>query len=148
MTFVRYQPYNMIRQFHNEVNRLVNDDSDNAQAFEHAYSGNPQWIPAVDVKEENDRYLITADVPGVKPEEIELTMEEGVLTIKGERKVTSESETEGYTRNERRNGSFYRRFNLPESADSESISAKSNHGVLEVSIPKKPTLQPRRIEVN
>ena len=86
MTFIRYQPYNMIRQFQNEVNRLVNDDLDNAQVPDHAYSGNHQWIPAVDVKEENDRYLISADVPGVKPEEIELTMEDGVLTIKGERK--------------------------------------------------------------
>ena len=148
MTIVRYEPYNMIRQFQNEVNRLFNDDTGNGYSLDRSTVSTSQWTPAVDVKEEEGRYLISADVPGVKPEEIELTMEDGVLTIKGERQAKAETKTEGYTRVERINGTFYRRFNLPDSADSESISAKSNHGVLEVSIPKKPALQPRRIEVS
>ncbi len=148
MTIVRYEPYNMIRQFQNEVNRLFNDGSGVGNSLDPSTASTSQWTPAVDIKEEDERYLISADVPGVKPENIELTMEEGVLTIKGERQSVDETKTEGYTRVERVYRTFYRRFNLPDSADSESISAKSNHGVLEVSIPKKPTLQPRRIEVN
>ena len=147
MTIVRYEPYSMIRQFQNEVNRLFSDNTDTGGALDQSTVSTSQWTPAVDIKEEEERYLITADVPGVKPDEIELTMEKGVLTIKGERKDETETKAEGYRRVERVYGTFYRRFNLPDSTDSESISATTNHGVLEVSIPKKPTLQPRRIEV-
>jgi len=124
------------------------DDPAKAGALDRSTVSTSQWTPAVDIKEEEERYLITADIPGVKPEEIELTMEQGVLTIKGERKDESATKAEGYRRVERAYGTFYRRFSLPDSADSESISATSNQGVLEVSIPKKPTLQPRRIAVN
>ncbi len=148
MTIVRYEPYSMIRQFQNEVNSLFCDDPVKTGALDRSTVSTSQWTPAVDIKEEDERYLITADIPGVKPGEIELTMEQGVLTIKGERKDETETKAEGYRRVERVYGSFYRRFNLPDTADSESISATTRHGVLEVSIPKKPTLQPRRIEVN
>ncbi len=148
MTIVHYEPYGMIRQFQNEVNRLINDDSGNGTDTDRSTVSTSQWTPAVDIKEDDERFSITADVPGVKPEDIEVTMENGVLTIKGERQAATESKHTGYKRVERAYGSFYRRFNLPDTADAESISAKSNHGVLEVSIPKKPTLQPRRIEVN
>jgi len=148
MTIVRYEPYSMIRQFQNEVNSLFCDDPGNSNVLDRSTVSTSQWTPAVDIKEEDQRYLITADIPGVKPEDIELTMEKGVLTIKGERKDETETKAEGYRRVERVYGTFYRRFNLPDTADSESISATTNHGVLEVSIPKKPTLQPRRIAVN
>ena len=105
------------------------------------------WAPAVDIKEEDDRYLITADIPGVTPDDIDVHMEEGILSIKGERDSEKKEEKENYKRIERVHGVFYRRFTMPDNADAEKISAKSEHGVLEVVIPKKEASQPRKISV-
>jgi HSP20 family protein len=80
-----------------------------------------EWSPAVDIKEEEGRYLIHADIPGVKADEIEVSMEQGVLTIKGERQSENIEEKENYRRVERQSGQFYRRFNLPDSADADKI---------------------------
>lgn len=106
-----------------------------------------QWVPRVDVKEEADRFLILADLPGVDPNSIEVHMDKGILSIKGERKTESVSEGKGYSRVERAHGSFYRRFSLPDSANPEGITATGKHGVLEISIPKRPETTPRRIQV-
>jgi len=105
------------------------------------------WVPAVDVKEEDDRFVIYVDVPGVETKDIEVTMEKGVLSIRGERKNESIDEHEGYKRIERTRGSFYRSFALPDTADAERISAKGQNGVLEVVIPKMAPAQARRITV-
>jgi len=105
------------------------------------------WVPAVDIREEGQRYVIHADVPGVKPEDIEVHMEDGVLTIKGQRYSESKDEREGYKRVERVRGSFFRRFSLPDTADAEAISAKSKDGVLEIIIPKQAKVMPKRIKV-
>ncbi|MBS0194306.1 MAG: Hsp20/alpha crystallin family protein [Proteobacteria bacterium] len=106
-----------------------------------------QWAPRVDIKEEADRFVILADIPGVEPKDIKIHMDKGLLTIKGERASESRKETESYSRTERVHGSFHRRFALPDSANAEGISATGKHGVLEVSIPKKPETTPRRIQV-
>ena len=105
------------------------------------------WTPAVDIREETERFLIRADIPGVVPEAIEVTMEGGVLTIKGERVEEHTEESEGYRRAERRLGSFHRRFSLPDTADADTITASGKDGVLEIVIPKKTVAQPRKIEV-
>lgn len=158
MHVIRYQPGSMLRQFHNQVNRLMQDDlrafdAQRAAQRDQAHPGSRtplaqrDWAPAMDVKEEDDRYVISADVPGVDPGEIEITMEAGVLTIKGKRSAKPEEETAAYTRLERAHGEFERRFNLPEGADAEGIFASSSHGVLSVSIPKKPEPKARRIEI-
>jgi HSP20 family protein len=107
-----------------------------------------QWSPAVDIKEEVDRYVIMADVPGVEPKAIDITMENGVLSIKGERANEARDEQRGYRRVERAHGTFHRRFSLPDSVDPEGITATGRNGVLEVTIPKQEKVQPRRIEVN
>jgi HSP20 family protein len=101
----------------------------------------------VDIKEENDKFVLHADIPGVKPEAIDISMENGVLTVKGEKKTEATTEQEGYKRVERSFGSFYRRFSLPDTADAEAISAKSKHGVLEIVIPKRAAVQPKKINV-
>lgn len=88
-----------------------------------------------------------ADVPGVDPEAIDISMEKGVLTIKGERKSESTQETGSYRRVERQSGQFYRRFTLPDSADADKIEASSEHGVLMITIPKQEVAVSRRIEV-
>ena len=105
------------------------------------------WSPAVDIKEENKRFVIHADIPGVNPDNIDVTTENGILAIKGERKSESKKEDQGYMRVERSHGVFYRRFSLPESADLARISASSKNGVLELSIPKRETKEARKIEV-
>jgi HSP20 family protein len=106
------------------------------------------WVPRVDVREEADRFVILADLPGIDPAGIEVQMDKNVLTLKGERKSETKEDGAKFTRVERRYGSFERRFTLPESADAEGISAVGKHGVLEISIPKKPELAPRRIAIN
>lgn len=106
-----------------------------------------QWQPRVDVKEEPTRFVIYADLPGMDPQDIEVSMDKGILSIRGERKSEASEDTERYSRIERRYGSFHRRFALPDSADADGISAHGRNGVLEVVIPKKPETTPRRIQV-
>ena len=148
MNVVRYEPAHMVRQFNDEVNRMFQHGEARARdGMPAARSAARAWAPAVDVTEEDERYVITADVPGVDPQDIEITMEEGVLSIKGTRSSESQEQGESYSRIERAHGEFERRFSLPEEADAEGIAATSNHGVLSVSIPKKPVSQPRRIAI-
>ncbi|MGH8075886.1 MAG: Hsp20/alpha crystallin family protein [Lysobacter sp.] len=106
-----------------------------------------QWIPRVDIKEESNRFVLYADIPGVDPKDIEVQMDKGMLTIKGERRSEAMTATESFSRIERRHGSFHRRFALPDSADPEGISAAGNNGVLQITIPKRPETTPRRIQV-
>lgn len=106
-----------------------------------------QWAPRVDIKEEAERFLILADIPGVEPADIEVQMDKGILTIKGERSTVNREEGENFSRVERAQGVFYRRFSLPDSANPEGITASGRNGVLEISIPKRPETTPRRIQV-
>jgi HSP20 family protein len=105
------------------------------------------WAPAVDIKEEDNRFLIRADVPGVAAGDIEITMDSGTLSLQGRRETTSEEEKDGLRRVERVSGRFYRRFALPDTADAEGIKADCKDGVLEISIPKQAKSQPRRIQI-
>lgn len=107
-----------------------------------------QWAPRVDITEEEQRFVIFADVPGVDPANIEVSMEKGILTIKGERTVEAQEQGGRFTRVERAHGSFHRRFALPDSADADGISATGKHGVLAIVIPKKAEKTPRRITIN
>ncbi|QCO67792.1 Hsp20/alpha crystallin family protein [Luteimonas yindakuii] len=106
-----------------------------------------QWTPRVDIKEEADRFVILADLPGVDPEDVEVLMDKGILSIRGERQAASRDENTSFSRIERRYGSFHRRFALPDSADPEGVTASGHNGVLEISIPKRPETTPRRIQV-
>jgi len=106
-----------------------------------------QWAPRVDIREDEQRFVILADIPGVDPAQIEVSMEKGILTIKGERQAPS-GDNGKYTRVERAHGVFHRRFTLPDSADAEGITATGKFGVLEIVIPKKPLATPRRITIN
>ena len=106
-----------------------------------------QWTPRVDIREDENRFVILADVPGVDPANVEVHMDKGVLTIKGERAGDVKEEGKRWSRVERAHGAFHRRFALPDSADADNITASGKHGVLEISIPKKAEQQPRRIQV-
>ena len=147
MALVRYEPWNLLNQFQDEVNRLFESRLGDLNESDNSSIVTSGWRPAVDIKEEENRFVILADVPGVDPKDIEVTMEDGVLTLKGERSTQKEEEREGYKRIERARGSFYRRFSLPDSANAEGIKAKGKDGVLEIVIPKHERVQPRRITV-
>ena len=142
MAIIRYEPWGLLNQLQKELER-----SQESQNSEGSIS-TAEWAPAVDIKEENDKFILQADIPGVKPEDIEVNMEAGVLTVKGEKKTEAKTEKEGYKRVERTYGSFYRRFSLPDSADGEAISAKCKNGVLEIVIPKREAVKPKKIEVS
>lgn len=105
------------------------------------------WVPAVDIIEEKGRFVLRADVPGVDPADIDVSMDAGVLTVSGVRHAEEPSEDADVQRSERSSGRFLRRFTLPETVDAESITAKSSNGILEVAIPKLPEVQARRITV-
>ncbi|KTD20301.1 Hsp20/alpha crystallin family protein [Legionella londiniensis] len=105
------------------------------------------WSPAVDIKEKNDKYIVIADLPGVEKDNIDVSLENNTLTIKGERKYEKKEEEEGFSRIERMQGQFYRRFVLPESTDESKIKAKYKKGVLEITIPKKENTKAKKITV-
>lgn len=125
MTFVRYSPWTTLP-------RPVRDTA---------------LVPDVDVREAAEQYQISVDLPGVAPADISVTTEHGVLTIRAERQTAENTAAEGYSRIERRTGTYLRRFTLPEDADAGAIAARSVHGVLEVTIGKQAKAQPRRVEV-
>ncbi|KFN44669.1 Hsp20/alpha crystallin family protein [Arenimonas oryziterrae] len=124
------------------------------QVFDHLFNdaaaantATARWQPRVDIKEEAGRFVILADLPGVDPAAIEISMDKGVLTIQGERKADEPVDGERLARTEREQGAFQRQFTLPDSADAENIVATGKHGVLEIVIPKRPQSTPRRIQV-
>jgi HSP20 family protein len=144
MTLMRYEPFNLLNQLQREVNRLLDSgrlgEDETGQLL-------ADWAPAVDIKEEPNRFVIHADLPGVEAKDIDITLENGVLTLKGQRSTETHEETEKYRRVERVRGSFLRRFALPEAVDAEKVSAKCKDGVLEVIVPKSVAAQPRRISI-
>lgn len=106
-----------------------------------------EWAPAVDILEEKGRFLLRADVPGVNPTDVDVSMDSGVLTVSGVRNTDERSEDTDLRRTERVTGRFSRRFTLPETTDADGITARIHNGILEVVIPKLPEVQSRRITV-
>lgn len=142
MSLILRDPWQLLDQWRREMDQVLPQARDD----ETRVVGS-SWAPAVDIREEDDRYVLHADIPGVKPEDIEISMDKGVLTIRGERKHTMEEAKEGYHRQERQHGVFMRRFALPETVNAEAISATSKDGVLELTLPKTAEPQPRKIKV-
>ena len=105
------------------------------------------WTPSLDIKEENNQYVIRADVPGVDPKNIDVTIDKGMLTIKGHKETETKEERENYVHVERSQGSFYRTVSLPNAADSSKISAKSKNGVLEIIVPKTKESLTQKIQI-
>src|SRR6185437_16139943 len=145
MTLVSYEPWTLVNRLHRHLDQAFNRTTDTTASTD---APSVSWIPRVDIYEEAERFVVLADVPGVEAKDIDITAEKGVLTIRGERRSEKkESDKNGYERVERTSGSFLRRFTLPETANTETITAKQTNGVLEVTIPKHPQVQPRRISV-
>lgn len=140
----RYQPWALHREVLNEFNRLF----DRANGSDESSSAVAEWAPSVDIEEHADKYVLHADVPGVDPKDIEITLEKGVLTLSGSREKAVEQKEVESRRIERITGRFLRRFTLPESVDAEAVKASGKHGVLQIVIPKREAAKPRKITVN
>ncbi len=143
MSVIRYQPMSLFDHFNNDINHHLGNTHRKAAA-----GRKRAWAPAVDIHEEESRYLLIADIPGVDRENIEITLEDGVLTLKGERRGETETNDREYRRKERMHGTFMRQFTLPETVDTQNISATVKDGVLDVVIPKQAKPQPTRITIN
>jgi len=130
----------------NRIGRLFNDGL--ASADWQLHDGTTAaWVPPVDISEEGDAIRITAEIPGVRPSDLKLSVENNVLTIQGTKHQVAEERTDRVHRYERTYGSFERSFTLPASVDSSQINATYEHGVLTVTLPKAERAKPRQIEV-
>ncbi len=141
MNITRFEPWKFVDLLHRDLDRVA------LRRFGVDDNTVTQWVPAVDIIEEKDRFVLRADVPGVDPADIDVSMDNGVLTVAGERQAQSHNEDDGVQRVERAAGRFYRRFSLPDTSNAEGITAQSRNGILEISIPKLPEVQARRISV-
>ena len=146
MTIVRWEPLREFGTLQNEMNRLFNAVFDAP-----ATGGNGgtlrRWMPAMDLVESGDHFVLRADLPGMGEEDVKIELEDGTLTISGERKAEHETKEEGYYRVERAFGSFSRSLTLPKGVNPDQVSASFDRGVLEVRIPKPEERKPRRIEI-
>jgi HSP20 family protein len=144
MNLTKHDPFSLLSA---EIQRALAGRFDRWLSENDGSAFTSEWSPAVDIKEEDDRYVVRADVPGVDPKDIEVTLDNDVLSISGKREEEKKEEREGYRRIERVSGQFCRRFTLPEAVNAEKITAKSDKGVLEVVIPKTEKRKARRISV-
>lgn len=139
----RYEPVTLL----NEVNKMIEQAFRSGGNIDTSNIDTSQWIPAVDIREEKNQFIIWADLPGVEIKDVNVSMEDNILTIKGSRAETTKEEKNNYFRVERVRGNFYRRFTLPDTADGSKVEAKMQKGVLEIRIPKKEAAQPRLIKI-
>lgn len=139
MSLIRYNPFNELQNDINRVFRAWNDTESNGATA--------TWVPNADVLEFDNRFEIYVDLPGVAAADVDVTLENGVLSITGERRSEKESKDVMNYRKERGHGRFHRRFVLPDRVDSDGVKATDRNGVLEISIPKHAQALPRRIQV-
>ena len=144
MSLVRYEPWRGVGQLQDEINRLFSGWSNSESS-----SSVADWAPSVDINEYDESFQLFVDLPGVDPKEVEITLDNGVLTIAGERHEMKNADETNMVqrRSERARGRFYRRFILPDTVDADNVKASDRHGVLEIAIPKQARAQPRRIKV-
>ncbi|AMN47222.1 heat-shock protein Hsp20 [Steroidobacter denitrificans] len=148
MSLVRYEPWGMINQLHGQLTRLFD------QELQREFTGadpssavTADWMPLADVYEYTDRYVLKLDVPGVDAAAIDITLDQGILSVSGERSKEILAKEVERSRTERPQGRFHRRFTLPDTVDATAVSATSRNGIVEVTIPKQAKAQPRRIEI-
>lgn len=147
MNITRFEPWSIVDLLHRDFDRLAG----NRLRAANGSTTVADWVPAVDIVEERDRFVLRADLPGVDPAGIEVSTDDGVLSVAGERPAPEHGqehgEKTGVRRIERASGRFFRRFSLPDTADVSAVKANSKNGILEIVIPKLPEVQARRITV-
>jgi HSP20 family protein len=145
MTIVRYDPFRDLRTLQEEVNRLFSTNL--TRAFGDEGIGRGAWAPSVDIYENKDQIVLEAELPGMKQEDFNLSIENNVITLRGERKFEKTEENDNYHRVERSYGSFTRSFTLPQTVSGEGATAEYSNGVLRVTLPKREETKARRIEI-
>lgn len=143
-TIARWEPFRGVTTLQDQINRLLSDTSDRT-SDESSLSA---WAPAVDIYETEHELVVKADLPDVDPKDLDIRVENNILTIRGERKFEKKVNEENYLRIERSYGSFARSFTLANTVNSEAIKAEYQNGVLTLSIPKREEAKPKQIKVN
>ena len=144
MAIVRWEPFRELSSLQTEMNRLFNAAFDTSPG---GNGGNRRWAPAMDLLETDEHFVLRADLPGMTEADVNIELEDNVLTVSGERKAEHEEKREGFYRVERAFGSFSRSLTLPKGVDAESVTAGFDNGVLEVRIPKPEQRKPRKITI-
>lgn len=143
MAITRWDPFRDLMSIQNEMNRL----------FGRTYGGDVgettrgAWTPALDVFETQEKFVITMELPGVSPDDVDISVEDSTLMVRGERRFYNEQQEESFLRIERRFGEFTRSLTLPSTADAESIQASFDQGLLTIEVPKKEEAKPRKISI-
>jgi HSP20 family protein len=147
MALIRWEPVAELNTIQNEMNRLFNNLFDAPTGGSGSGTQARRWIPAMDLVETTDHYVLRADLPGLGDEDVNVQLEDSVLTISGERKTEQHTEPEGYYRLERAFGGFSRSLTLPDGIDPDSIQAHFDRGVLEITIPKPEQKKARQVQI-
>lgn len=146
MSITRYDPFRDLRTLQDEVNRLFSTN------LSHNYSdegiGRGAWNPSIDIFENKDHIVLEAELPGMNREDFDLSIENNVITLRGERRFEKKNDSDNYHRVERAYGSFTRSFTLPQTVDAEGAQAEYRNGVLRVTLPKREEVKARRIEIS
>lgn len=143
-----WDPFRDLMNLQERINRAFNDTARSASAKSDEDFDSQTWAPVVDIRETGEKYVIKAELPGLKKEDISIDIGDNTLTIKGERKFENEESRKDYIRIERSYGSFARSFALPANVDAKNIKAKYNNGILELSLPKKEEAKPKKINID
>ena len=146
MTIVRWEPLRELSSLQNEMNRLFNTAFD-APTTPGNGAAMRRWVPAMDLLETTDHFVLRADLPGLTQDDVNIELEDSTLTVSGERKSEHEDKQEGYYRVERAFGSFSRSLTLPKGIDADAVTASFENGVLEIRVPKPEERKPRRISI-
>ncbi len=145
MYIAKYDPFREVRSLQDEVNRLFTTAFPSTNAREDVMGG--AWYPRVDIFENSDNLVLEAELPGMKHDDFELSFENNVLTLKGERRFEKKNESDNYHRVERAYGTFTRSFTLPPTVTAEGAKAEFENGVLHISLPKREETKARKIEI-
>lgn len=143
-----WDPFRDLMNIQERINRVFNESTRDVSTGNDENLGSGTWTPVVDIEEREDAFLIRADLPGVRKEDITIDINNNTLTLKGERKFEGEITKGNYIRVERSYGSFSRSFSLPNNVDAKNIKAKFRDGILELTLPKKEEAKPKKIEID
>jgi HSP20 family protein len=145
-----WEPYKGLNLFSETFHKIFDDTARTLSRFGIEDLGAGSWAPRVDIYETNDNYMVSADLPGVKKEDIEIALKDNTLTVRGEKKFEVKSDEDNYVRVDRKYGKFVRSFSLSDNVDAGKIKASYKDGVLEIKIPKRDeaATNPVKVEVN
>jgi HSP20 family protein len=148
MPIVRWEPFRNLLSLQERMNRLFEESASGLSRGQEEDWSMGAWAPAVDIYEHGTDVVLKAELPGVEPKDVDIRIENNVLTLRGERKVDTEVKKESYHRVERSYGTFSRAFTLPSTVDTANVKAEYKDGVLRITLPKREEAKPKQIQIN